>query len=241
MPTSFSPRKLFKSLRSKTVGVPEARSGRHLPDGPTTAPIKDPQPATESGAQQDLNLSQKLWNDAHDILEKDEDKLVKAYVKVLTKFLDDKATDASTAGATDVSADKDPKAKKITDISDAGAIDMSAELKDRTKRQMYMEKLVKEGQGKVTEASNIRKRVGDIAKVILSAKPMIDLAIQNIPQAASAALPWGGVCLELQVSNHFILTWLLISIRSSLTLQKRQNPTLRVSLMLFPEWNGIVP
>ena len=62
-----------------------------------------------------------------------------------------------------------------------------------------MKKLVEEGQAKVSTPSKITKGVGDVAQFILSAKGMIDLAIQNIPQAA---LPWAGVCVGLQVSNH---------------------------------------
>jgi hypothetical protein len=158
---------------------------------------KEPQPATKHGVQQDANLSQTIWNEAYESLEGDEGKLVKAYVEALTKLLEDKkATDTSAAAASDVSADRD------LEVPRAGVIDISAELKDRAKRQMYMEKLVKEGQAKVSKASKITKGVGVIADTILSAKPVIDLAIQNIPQAAPAALPWAGVCIGLQASNR---------------------------------------
>ena len=84
-------------------------------------------------------------------------------------------------------------------VPPTGAGDISAELKDPAKRQKYMEDLVKEGQSKVATASKITKGVGDVAQFVLSAKGMIDAAIQNIPQAA---LPWAGVCIGLQVSNH---------------------------------------
>jgi len=62
-----------------------------------------------------------------------------------------------------------------------------------------MKKLVEEGRAKVFTASKITKEVSDVAQFILSTKGMIDLAIQNIPQAA---LSWAGVCVELQVSTH---------------------------------------
>lgn len=164
--------------------------------------VKEPQLVKRPGVQQDLNLSQKLWNDAYDRIEKDEEKLVKTYMKALTKFLDDEKVTDTAAGASDVSSDKTPTVKKTTDVSDAGVIDISAELKDRAKRQMYMEKLVENGQAKVRKASKITEAVGAVAETILSAKPMIDLAIHNIPQAAPAALPWAGVCIGLQVSNQ---------------------------------------
>jgi hypothetical protein len=91
------------------------------------------------------------------------------------------------------------KAEKAPDNSVSVASDVSTELKDPTKRQMHMKKLVEEGQAKVSTASKITMGVGNVAQFILSAKGMIDLAIQNIPEAA---LPWAGVCVGLQVSTH---------------------------------------
>jgi hypothetical protein len=125
---------------------------------------KEPQTVIILSVQQDLSLSQKLWNDAYDRFEKDEDKLIIAYVKALTKFLDDEeATNTSTAGASDVASDKDLKVKKTTEVSGAGTIDLSAELKDRTKRQMYMEKLAENGKAKVATSSKVTKGVGAAA------------------------------------------------------------------------------
>jgi hypothetical protein len=130
-------------------------------------------PATDPIPQQSptLSRSQRLWNAAYDKLEEDKDtaELVRSYVETLGKVL----------GA------NIPK----TVVSGTG--DISAELEDPAKRQKYMEDLVKEGQSKVATASKITKGVGDVAQFILSAKGMIDVAIQNIPQAA---LPWAGVC-----------------------------------------------
>lgn len=73
----------------------------------------------------------------------------------------------------------------------------SAELNDPTRRQDCMKDLVRQGLARVTTSTRIRQGVSDIAEYCLSAKAMIDLAIQNIPQAA---LPWAGVCIGLQVS-----------------------------------------
>ncbi|KAI9640306.1 hypothetical protein NHQ30_011356 [Ciborinia camelliae] len=139
---------------------------------------KELQPTTDPIQQQStaLSTSQRLWNAAYDRLEEDKDtaKLVRSYVETLTEVLK-----ANT-----------PK------IVASGADDISAELKDPAKRQKYLGDLVKEGQSKVAIPSKITKGVGDIAQFVLSAKGMIDAAIQNIPQAA---LPWAGVCIGLQI------------------------------------------
>ena len=126
-----------------------------------------------------LSTSQRLWNAAYDRLggDKDTAELVGSYVETLTKVLN----------------------ANIPKTVASGAGDISAELKDPAKRQKYMEDLVKKGQSKVATASKITNGVGDVARFVLSAKGMIDAAIQNIPQAA---LPWAGVCIGLQVSNH---------------------------------------
>ncbi|KAL6834442.1 WD40 repeat-like protein [Trichoderma camerunense] len=63
-------------------------------------------------------------------------------------------------------------------------------------RQMFMKTLVEEGLAKISTPSKVTKGVGDVAQFIISAKGLIDAAIQNIPQAA---LPWAGICIGLQI------------------------------------------
>jgi predicted HAD superfamily Cof-like phosphohydrolase len=148
---------------------------------------EESQAATEPTQQQSpaLSTSQRLWNAAFDRLEEDKDtaELVRSYIKTLATVLKTEASEKS--------------------ISDADNV--AAELKDPSKRQMNMKKLVEEGQAKVDKVSKITRRLGDFANAILSVKPMIDLAIQNIPQAAPAALPWAGVCIGLQVGIHYCI------------------------------------
>ncbi|KAL1889912.1 hypothetical protein Sste5346_008639 [Sporothrix stenoceras] len=118
-------------------------------------------------------LSQKLWNDAYDHLKKDGDtaKLVEAYEMTLIKVV---RAEASASGATD-------------DL---------AELDDPENRQTYMKMLVQEGKTRISKASKITKGVGDFATLVLSSKGIVDLVVQNFPQAA---LPWAGVCAGLQI------------------------------------------
>ena len=162
---------------------------------------KESQLATKFKGQQHKSRSDELWNDAYDKLEVEEGtaKVTDAYRNTLAELLTDEKL-------------KDPEFKNASDTTATGASDVSTvrediktkileELKDRTNRQVYMAKLVKEGLEKVAKASKITKRVGDFANTILQAKPVADIILQ-IPQAAPAALPWAGIYIGLQVSGH---------------------------------------
>jgi hypothetical protein len=81
------------------------------------------------------------------------------------------------------------------------AADILTKLKDPTTRQKHMRELVQTGREKISGAYGITTGVAKVADFILSAKGMIDLVLQSVPQAAPAALPWAGVCVGLQVSN----------------------------------------
>ncbi|KND87302.1 Vegetative incompatibility protein HET-E-1 [Tolypocladium ophioglossoides CBS 100239] len=149
---------------------------------PATAPVEpraEAPPATESPEQQThaLSTSQRLWNAAYDLLEDDKDtaQLVTAYVKTLVKVL---GAEPETTGA-----------------------DITTELEDPLRRQLFMKKLVEEGQSKINKASKITRRVGEFAKAVLSLKPLVDMAV-SIPYAAPAALPWAGVCAGLHILSN---------------------------------------
>ncbi|KAK3353868.1 WD40-repeat-containing domain protein [Lasiosphaeria hispida] len=117
-----------------------------------------------------VSTSQRLWDAAYNSLAEDKDtaELVGSYMETLEKVLEDKTCEPSA-----VDASRDP-----------------------SQRQAHMRKLVEEGQAKISTSSKITQGVGDAFRFVLSAKAMIDLAIQNIPQAA---LPWAGVCIGLQI------------------------------------------
>ncbi len=71
---------------------------------------------------------------------------------------------------------------------------------------------MEEGRARFDKASNIIKGVDSFAKAILLVKLILDLVIQNIPQAALTMLPWGGICVRLEVSIHYYIISLLANI-----------------------------
>ncbi|GIK04333.1 hypothetical protein Aspvir_008413 [Aspergillus viridinutans] len=109
-------------------------------------------------------------NDPYDTLKVEEAALLKSYVKVMMKNLQPEGTGAADG--------------------------VLAQMDDPVKRQLAMQKLVREGLQKIKTTSDVAKGVGVVADVFLKAKGLIDTAIGNIPQAA---LPWAGVCVLLQV------------------------------------------
>lgn len=158
---------------------PSIEAGATNHHQPATAPQAPPptlpvEPPPEPAVTK--SASERLWNAAYDRLEADDAELVGSYIETLQKVLGGEAHEFSVA-------------------------DLSAKLKDPTTRQDYMRKLIQDGQEKISGASRITTGVGDVADFILSAKAMIDLVLQSVPQAAPAALPWADVCLGLQVSN----------------------------------------
>lgn len=158
------------------VGTIDARqpatASRILPLAQPVEPQAEDLPATESTEQQlpALSTSRRLWNAAYDSLEKEKDT-----AKLAGSYIEILV--------------------KVLGVKYDGA-----DLNDPNKRQELMKELVQAGQAKIATSSKIIEGVGDIAGFILSAKGMIDAAIQNIPQAA---LPWAGVCVGLQVSGCF--------------------------------------
>lgn len=117
-----------------------------------------------------LSISQRLWDDAYEGLANasDTSEIVEGYVKTLAK-----------------------------ELHGQGNCDVATEMKDPTKRQMYMKKLVEDGLTKHSTLSKVSGGVGDFAGFILSAKEVVDFAVKCAPQAA---LPWAGVCIGLEVS-----------------------------------------
>lgn len=174
-PTTESPSKATLDVSSDTGDHAHVSRSASLLVDPAQGPEEH---STKQSAE--LSISQRIWNAAYDSLEEDRAtaKLVKSYLKTLTTVLEDE-------NGSSVSASEDDE--------------LAAQLQSPTTRQEYLKKLVSDGQKKIETSSKIKMAVGDVAQFILSAKGMIDLAVQSIPQAA---LPWAGVCIGLQVSSH---------------------------------------
>lgn len=183
-PSAADPQAARPSTEAAIAGChqPAAASQSSSPELPVKPQNK--LTATEFTEQQSPTIptSERLWNAAYDSLELEDAELVGSYVIILKKVLGGETGDPSTA-------------------------DARAELEDPTTRQKHMRKLVQNGQEKISKASRITTGVGDVANFVLSAKEMVDLVLKSVPQAAPAALPWAGVCLGLQVSNHSSLVF----------------------------------
>ena len=117
-------------------------------------------------------MSERLWNAAYDSLETENAELVMLYVKTLETVLGAK-----------------PGVAPNTNIS--------AELHNPTKRQVYMRRLVEEGQAKISRASKITNRVGDVARFVLSVR-------NNRPGCPNRAAGYASVgwCLRWVASKQ---------------------------------------
>lgn len=156
------------------AGLASSLPGDGQTQSPTVAGPENSQPATDV-APWGADISLRLWNAAYDRLADPAEgtaELVELYVKTLAHALDpDKAVNPS--------------------------FNISAEVNDPVKRQAYMVLLVQEARNKIS-MSKFTNGFSDVAEFILSAKDMISMAVENVPQVA---LPWAGVCIGLEVSN----------------------------------------
>ena len=163
---------------------PATQTDAHLVASNTEA--KD---APKPNAQKTLNISEKLWNEAYELIQKDEKELAEFYVATLRASFEEEGG-------------------KAKEISVAEAVEISAKLNDRTTRKEYLNELLTKGQEKVKKTSQFSKILGDVAGGILKLQPVMDI-VTSVPQAAVVALPWAGVCIGLQVKQPKELKFLL--------------------------------
>lgn len=141
-----------------------------LQAGTASEPTPEPSLATQRAAK-----SQEIWNEAFDLIEKDEEtaEIAKAYLAILNTTLGDGSLDANI----EEEADEEPAAI----------------------RQRQMIRLVDQGKIKIKKSSKITNAVKSFVESVLEAKPLGDFVIKNVPQAAPAALPWACVCGALEI------------------------------------------
>lgn len=128
-------------------------------------------PASVVATTQLHALPERLWNRAYDLVKDEEASLVRAYELILSQELD-----GCPSGGTPQHT-----------ISQVG-----------TARQAQMQNLIQARLKKTERQAKVMQSVGGAMHVVLSAKEIIDTAIQAIPQAAFA---WAGVCVALQVRD----------------------------------------
>ena len=121
------------------------------------------------------SIAQRLWDRAYDDLKANGSALVPAYEKILSCELNEKA----------------PKSGELKFQKNV------IEQRDPAARRLQMGLLVQAGLKKTESVVKAKHGIGEVVDVILSAKNIIELAVQTVPQAA---LAWTGVCFALQVS-----------------------------------------
>jgi hypothetical protein len=141
----------------------------------TTLPTVPASPTTSTEtAPTAANLPERLWDRAYDDLKVEESTLVGGYERILSLSLDDNELDY---------------------VGESQKSDIEQE--DLDTRRSQMKRLIDAGLKKTERGAKVMQGIGDAVKVVLSARHMISLAIETMPQAA---LAWTGVCFALQVS-----------------------------------------
>lgn len=140
--------------------------------------VESPQQVAQEPSEntnEQFTKSQEVWNDAFNSLAQYDDTktLVERYTNTLNINLGNGAANDATP----------------------------EQSKSAAARQAEMALLVKNDQKKIKRSSKITRKIGSFIESILLAKPLGDFLIENIPQAAPAAIPWAATCGALQVCN----------------------------------------
>ncbi|KAJ3579308.1 hypothetical protein NPX13_g1259 [Xylaria arbuscula] len=137
---------------------------------------------SEADSPHQETISQRLWNNAFEILLQDKDTvdLVKKYLMILMKVL-------KSEGGEDPSG--------ASDLEDT----ILAKFQDREERQKHMRNIIEEGRRRIATTSKVAEGLSNAVGYIEGVKGLISAAIADIPQAA---LPWAGVCIGLQILSN---------------------------------------
>ena len=159
------------AVASSTLSATSSRSIA----GTSTAPLASTASRNQTApsatvASMPPSLPERLWDQAYDDLKADDSILVSAYEEVLSRELSGNAS----------------REYQETTIEQTNPM----------ARRSQMIQLVQTGLMKTEKEAKVKQAIRETMQPVLSAKDMIDSAVQAVPQAA---LAWTGICLALQV------------------------------------------
>ncbi|KAK4139205.1 uncharacterized protein C8A04DRAFT_33317, partial [Dichotomopilus funicola] len=153
------------------IAAATATSASQLPAAPATDSTKTETSTDADGVTPSLPV--RLWDRAYNDFKREEADLVDVYEKILSRQLQD--------GLGSVVPESQPNtiAQNNSDT-----------------RRHQMTQLIHAGLDKIGREATVKEGLGVAVDVVLSARNIISLAIQALPQAA---LAWTGICLTLEL------------------------------------------
>ncbi len=162
--------------RGPRVDVPPA-----TPPQPEQSPIRETlaitsdasAPTQKQGSARVPTRPERLWDEAYDVLKKEQSELVEAYEKIL-------------------SSQQEHGIESNGAKTQQNLIDQI----DPNRRRQQMKELIDAGLNHTVREARIKERVSTVTDVVLSVKDVVSTAIKAVPQAA---LAWTSVCVALEV------------------------------------------
>ena len=136
-------------------------------------------------------LPERLWDRAYEALKADEPVLLRTYENHLSRELD-----KNVLGPAALECQRGATEQAIPGSAAPERQRSVIEQTNPTVRRSQMTQLVKLGLMKTQREAKVKDIVGNALHVVLSAKEIVDSALQAVPQAA---LAWTGVCFALQI------------------------------------------
>ncbi|KAK3946786.1 hypothetical protein QBC32DRAFT_329042 [Pseudoneurospora amorphoporcata] len=167
--------------QSRPAPLPESTPIQQIPAATSTSALRLPAaPATDSAdtetpADADdttASLPVRLWDRAYNDLKREEAELVDAYEKLLSRQLQDGPGSAV------------PESQPNTIAQ------------NNSDRRRQMTQLINAGLAKTEREAKVKESLSTAVDVVLSARDIINSAIQAVPQAA---LAWTGICIVLEM------------------------------------------
>lgn len=169
--------RLKARIRGRSENAPAPAVSAATPPEPSPRREENGRPDATEGEeateQHSSSILQRLWDGAYAKAQKNEEKLVESYEKILAALL------------------KEDEGQ-LSDL----AVPEDALAQEAEKRRAQMRKLVDIGLEKTEKDAKVKERLGNSIKTVQAVKGVVDKAIQASPQAA---LAWVGACFALDV------------------------------------------